>query len=169
MSEQSCSFLRRPFAFLALSTVLLFTGSPAQARFTPSRIIDWKGNLIQSIYQGLRANPRYANQLLQARSAQSALKVATFSQSRRNTPCALVQAAFHNGRGKGRLRSVQFDCSGHYMILQIRGCTQGCGGGNYDWYYSSPDGEYLDGYYIVGNGCGGCTLQEGWCENGNIK
>lgn len=161
-------FLRRPFAFLVLSTVLLFMCSPAQARSISFRIIDWKGNLIQSVYQGLRANPRYANQLLPWRSAPSTLKVATFGQSGRNTPCALVQTAFHNGRDKARLRSVQFDCSGHYMVLQIRDCTQGCGGGTYDWYYSSQDGEYLSGYYIAGDGCGGCTLQEGQCENGNI-
>jgi hypothetical protein len=176
MRKKSVVFIfHRSHLFVSLlGAFLLFSVGSARTVAESCRIVDSKGRPLPSVYQGLKPNPLYANHLLQRVKWSSSnpggpkLLLLTYSDTK-DVPCGIVQASSHDGRSRPRLRKAQFDCSGHYMFLQIRPCTQACGGGNYDWYFSDPEeSNYLAGYEILGDGCNGCTLEEGSCENGNI-
>lgn len=137
-----------------------------------ARFIDSQGRRIPSIYQGSRPNPRFAKQLYLTIRASAErrgvpkIQALVLRETRVDHSCRPPQAARGNRNVRPRILEVQISCNGHYMYPEWRQCTQSCGGSGYNWFTSSSDATYCDGYcYPPGVACGGCALYEGYCQN----
>jgi hypothetical protein len=170
------TWLKR-FVSIVATLLVTFSGSGVRTEAHPgnSQIIDRHGRPISSIYQGLSPNLRFAREYnSEARAKrrlppQSEIRRSALQRSAEFNSCSFLQASFHDSKHIGRFLNAQLtDCSGHRAVSEFRNCTQSCGGGQYEWTYIDPYGDYLQGYLIQGDGCGGCTLDESTCFNGNI-
>jgi hypothetical protein len=140
-------------ALISLLLVVLNFGSVGHAKGT--RIINWHGTQIPSIFYGLSPNPKITPEYFRAMK----------TNSRNARPCPLLKTAvYRESDGLARLLQVQGGCCCHFQLEITRPCVS-CLGGDEQWTYSDSDlATYCDGY-TFDVGCVGNCVDHVWCYN----